>query len=533
MVVEAPQDWVEKTCGRLLGRSVRVDRGFFEQGGDSLALLRLAGRIREEFGASIPLSELFEASTIGDIAQRILERTPGEPRGASSDDVHLILDRPYPLVPAQRYWARVNLQRQQRGWPAFPMNIATATLLEGSFEPALLRRALKILSQRHEALRTSFPDGYASEYQIFSREIEPELLEYDFSRLSPAEAMARAIDTSAELSTRVWDSLTAPLWGVLLVKLDSARHILSVSMWHLISDGWSFALFMNELGLIYDALADGTEPTLPTVAGAWAKTVAARPFEVSAEQADDLADRLPDGGGVRHVDLPGAHPLPVSPTFAGASASVTLDARKIRRLCEEAGVSLHNGVLAILGLLAFSVTAEEVQSVRCSTARRLSPADERVFGYFGNAVVILVDVRGAPTFRRLLKRVGEAAVQAWAIEPLDLFGILRHCDPDAYDDVSDRWFLEFNYDAPVPGWSEIPTFTGVRSSGVELPTRPVTNMYEFEAHERGDSIVLDFYYTLDEFMPVAADQMMSSLGWIYELVCEHPDIAISQKIVTG
>ena len=155
---QAPRDEHEQRLaqlwGELLGHAqVGIQSNFFQLGGHSLSLTTLRGRIREAFQAQLSIQSLFAHPTITEqvalIRQYQLQphhhvALPAMARQARPERLPLSFAQ-------QRLWF---LEQLLTGSALY--NIPMAFMLTGALDTAALQRSLKVLSQRHESLRTIF-----------------------------------------------------------------------------------------------------------------------------------------------------------------------------------------------------------------------------------------------------------------------------------------------------------------------------------------------------------------------------------------
>ncbi|HEY6321984.1 MAG TPA: amino acid adenylation domain-containing protein, partial [Thermoanaerobaculia bacterium] len=269
-------DPVEELLGGLWCQVLGVERAdpqgnFFDLGGHSLRATQLISRIRAALGVELPLRGLFEAPTLRQLAVAVtaaLEQgtrvppvaratrptagTAGTAGSAGADPVE---------APAsysqQRLWL---LEQLAAGNPAYV--IAAALELAGELEVAALAAALREVVRRQESLRTTFAAREGTAIQLIGPPWQPRLPRIDLRGLDPArrEACARSL-LDAQLG-RPFDLGGGPLLRTALLRLAPARHLLAVSMHHIVSDAWSLGVLVEEMAHLYTA-ASTRQPAPP------------------------------------------------------------------------------------------------------------------------------------------------------------------------------------------------------------------------------------------------------------------------------
>src|SRR5215211_1573157 len=256
----APEEQLVEIWVEVLGVArVGVHDDFFELGGHSLRATQLVSRVREVFQVELTLLSLFEEPTIAGLAERIDEAR----RGAQD------LTAP-PLVPASRD-AQLPLSfSQQRMWlldqlePGSPTyHISHALRLSGTLEVEALKRSLREIVTRHEALRTIFAAVDGEPVQVISATMDTTLPVEDLSGVPQAEREAEAKRLALEEKRRPFDLEQGPLFRARLLRLGEEEHVLLISMHHIVSDGWSMGVFWRELGALYVAFSRDEPSPLP------------------------------------------------------------------------------------------------------------------------------------------------------------------------------------------------------------------------------------------------------------------------------
>ncbi|HEY2737499.1 MAG TPA: condensation domain-containing protein, partial [Thermoanaerobaculia bacterium] len=304
---------------------VHPEDSLFDLGGHSLSVSRLVTRIAETFGVLLPARSLFIAPTpLGIIeALRTVGRDARLPSIARVPRGHP--DQPLPLSFAQqRLWV---LHQLTPGLTAY--HIPAALRLRGGLDIAALRRACTEIVRRHEALRTRFPVRLSSHGSEPVQEIDSAgplpLPEIDLTALLAALREAEARRIAAVETARLFDLATGPLLRVRLLRLAADESILLLVVHHLVSDGWSAAIFLRELAVLYAAFSQGEPSPLPELPVQYADyAVAQREWDtgILTLQLRYWTEHL--AGSPQRLDLPTDFPRPVREDDAGAAVPLHL-----------------------------------------------------------------------------------------------------------------------------------------------------------------------------------------------------------------
>ena len=418
--------WVE-----VLGVTrVGVHDDFFELGGHSLRATQLVSRVREVFQVELPLLSLFEEPTIGGLAERIEEAR----RGAQGPTAP-------PLEPATRD-AQLPLSfSQQRMWlldqlePDTPTyNISHALRLSGTLDTEALRRSLKEIVSRHEALRTTFAAVDGEPVQTISPAMDTKLPVEDLGRLPQAERDAEAKRLALEEKRRPFDLERGPLFRARLLRLVEEEHVLLVSMHHIVSDGWSMGVFWRELGALYGAFSRGGPSPLPELPIQYADYALWQRRWLSGEALDEQLGYWKEQlAGLTVLELPTDHPRPAVQTHRGARRSLALSeslTQALKDLSRQEGTTLFMVFLGALQVLLSRYSGQEDIAIGTPIAGRTRAETEELIGFFVNTLVMRTDLSGDPSFREALSRVREVALGAYDHQDLPFEKLVEELQPE-------------------------------------------------------------------------------------------------------
>ncbi len=437
----APRTPVEEMLvgvwGQLLGvEGAGPDDDFFALGGHSLLATRLTSRLRHLFAVDLSLREVFAAPRLGELAARIEElRGAGPARRARQE----------PIVPLPRDPEGLPLSfGQQRLWfldqlyPGSPLYNVPGTLrLRGPLAAAALAGALTEVIRRHEVLRTVFRSAGGEARQVVLPPAPVTLLNVDLGGLGPAARRSEADRLTREEARRPFDLARGPVLRGKLLRLGPEEHVLLLAMHHIVSDGWSMGLLVDELEAAYSALRAGGGPPLAHVLPPLPVQYA--DFAVwqrrrSAGWGEQLAYWRRQLGGVPPVlELPADRPRAAAPDLRGARESYRLPpalAEAAGRLARREGATLFMVALAALECLLGRHAGQHDFCVGSPTAGRTRLETEPLIGFFLNTLAFRARLDGDPTGRELLARVREAALDAHAHQEVPFEHLVEELQPE-------------------------------------------------------------------------------------------------------
>lgn len=385
--------------------TVEMDDDFFQLGGDSISGAQLIARVGEEFGIDVPLFLLFRIPTLAGLAEWLESRVK---RGARDFTVFERTARPenLPLSYAQqRLWFMAQMEGGSR-----PYHMPMGFHLCGALNVMALRRALNRIIERHEALRTTFAVVKGQPVQRIA-EVESssfQLIEHDLRSWESAEAgLMRLVEEEASAPFNLEDG---PLIRGRLMRTGQQQHALLITMHHIVSDGRSLGVLLEELNVLYRAYVEGEEDPLPELKVQYADyAVWQRKWmegEILKQQAEYWKNLLVGIPGL--LELPADYERPIQQDYAGAFVELTLEEELTARLTELSrarGTTIFMTLMAAWAALLGRLSGQHEVVIGTVAANRGRAEIEKLIGCFVNTLAVRVDLSGEPTVAELLERV--------------------------------------------------------------------------------------------------------------------------------
>ncbi|GLY50357.1 non-ribosomal peptide synthetase [Lentzea sp. NBRC 102530] len=427
----APRTPAERAVARAWAEVLALDPGrvgahddFLSLGGDSIQALRVVSRLRTALDVPLSTGDLMAARTVAGLADLLADRLP-----ITADDriTPLPADEVLPLSPAQRrLWLQHELDPT-----ATDYNTGVALRLRGPLDLDALRSAIDGLIARHETMRTTFAEVDGQGVQVVTQATVPLRVE----DLSAAAEQEDALDRlCAEELTTPFDLGTGPLVRVVLARLADDDHVLLLDQHHVVTDGWSVRIQVDDLLELYRAAVRRTtadlEP-LPVRYGdfaAWQHRRLDDPA-VTAE-LDHWRHVL---AGLDPLDLPTDRPRPAQRTTNGAVHRETLPDPLVRHLTEvgrNAGTTLFTSLAAAVQLLLARYTGRRDVAVGTASAGRGRPELDDLVGFFVNTLVLRSTVDPDVPFERFLADVRDTVLDAFAHDEVPFDRLVDELRPD-------------------------------------------------------------------------------------------------------
>ncbi len=426
----APRNEVEQVVAEIwadvLGvQKVGVFDHFFELGGHSLLATRLISRIQAALHLELSIRSLFEAPTVAGLVQRLSDAQAARPALRP-------FKRPVEIplsFPQRRLWF---LDRFEGPGPTY--NIPLALRFVGPLNCLALEASLGDLIERHESLRTVFPETLGVPRQVIleASNARPSLTVQPVTQETLGESLAAAAQEGFDLSTQI------PL-RVRLFALSQNEHVLLLVLHHIACDGWSMAPLGRDLGCAYTAHCQGSAPRMPALPVQYADYALWQQENLGGETDPDssIANQIAFWtktlqGLPEQLQLPTDRPRPATASHHGDVVPLRLDRelhQSLLTLARKNQVSLFMVLQAGLAVLLTRTGAGTDIPIGSPVAGRTDHALDELIGSFVNTLVLRTDTSGNPSFGELLTRVRDADLGAYTHQELPFERLVEILNP--------------------------------------------------------------------------------------------------------
>jgi amino acid adenylation domain-containing protein len=440
-----------------------------------------------------------------------------------------------PIVPAQG--ARNALSyAQSRQWFLWQLepdstayHVAGALRLRGPLDEAALRASFAALVSRHESLRTVFrTEAGGQPMQVVQAHAEPALQVIDLSEAPDVER--RACEHATQIAETPFDLSCGPLLRLGLIRLGAQEHLLVVVMHHIVSDGWSMQLIVNEFAAHYRGrvLGKAFQPApLPIQYADYAQWQ--RSWLEAGELERQLAYWKTQLGTEQPVlHLPADHARRADGRYRAGRLRVALPPTLIQPLQQRAqseGATLFMVHLAAFQALLQRYTGQADIRVGVPTANRHRPETEGVVGFFVNTQVLRSVVEPRASLRQLLAQVKAAALGAQAHQDLPFEQLVQALQPQRSLGQQPLFQVMFNHQREDHrALHELP---GLTIEPYELPSPAAQFELTLDTVESAQGAVHTvFSYAAELFEPATIERMAKHYEAMLRALAERPDAAI-------
>jgi amino acid adenylation domain-containing protein/non-ribosomal peptide synthase protein (TIGR01720 family) len=527
----APHTPIEEILALIWQQVLKVELvgrhdNFFELGGHSLLATQLISRVRSSLKVEVALRSLFAAPTIAELAPNIQRLQQQDLEFAASPILPRAENAEIGLSFAQqRLWFLDQLEPNSASY-----NIPFGLRLVGTLNVAALEQSLSEIIHRHEALRTNFVavDGQAA--QIIQTQPNWSVTVVDLQHLPWREKEIATQQLVQQQALLPFDLAHDALIRATLVILSETEQWLLVCMHHVVSDGWSIGVFVQELQALYNAYSQGKpSPLLPLPIQYADFALWQRQWlqgKVLQSQLSYWQEQL--AKAPTFLPLPTDRPRPAVQTFNGAYLEFALSGeltQQLTKLSQQQGCTLFMTLLAAYNTLLYRYTGQEDILVGTPIANRDRTEIEGLIGFFVNTLVMRTEISGDRSFNELLPRIREMALSAYAHQDLPFEMLVEALQPErdlSYTPLFQVMFVLNN--APK---SEV-ELTGLTVSSLPIESAIAKFDLTLSMENTTTGLVGGWEYNTDLFDSNTIERITGHFVTLLEAIVANPQERISQ-----
>ena len=521
----APEGELERAMAAIWSEVLKLghigrDDNFFELGGHSLLVTQVVSRVRRRLDLQVPLRTLFEHSTLRAYAQAVAQLVPAAQggivrcaRGAS----------PQLSFAQERQWFIWRLDPHSAAY-----NIPVALRLKGPLRRDALQGALDLLVQRHETLRTTFVEHDGAPRQV----IHPTLPIVIEERRPPVagEDLKGLVETEAH---RPFDLQRGPLLRVLLLPLATDECVLVLTLHHIIADGWSMQVLVDELIRVYAALRHDQPPALAELPIQYADFAAwQRQWMDGGErerQLDYWVSRL--GGEQPLLELPSDRPRPQQQSHRGRRIGIPLPAElaeALRRLAQAERGTLFMLLLASFQALLHRYSGQNDIRVGVPIANRNREETEGLIGFFVNTQVLRAELDGQLPFRELLRQVRQAVVEAQGHQDLPFEQLVDALQPERSLSHAPLFQVMYNHQRDDHRGSRFASLGELEVEDLAWDVQTAQFDLTLDTYESSNGLLAELTYATDLFDASSAERIAGHWLNLLQSIVARPEARIAE-----
>ncbi|WP_438301188.1 non-ribosomal peptide synthase/polyketide synthase [Pseudomonas sp. NMS19W] len=503
----APQTAAQHTVAEIWQAVLKLEQvglgdNFFELGGHSLLVTQVVSRVRQALNVQVPLRTLFEHSTLVDFVAALgVEQAQQEP----------------PIVALPRLQPLTLSYAQERQWFLWQLeptstayHVPAALRLRGELDLPALQRSFDALIARHESLRTCFVEEQGQTLQVIQAQtalniavesIDSELDESALQALVAAETL------------HLFDLQKGPLLRVKLLRLAADDHVLIITLHHIVSDGWSMGIMVNELVALYAAHSEGKTVQLPALPVQYADyAVWQRQWMDAGERERQLSYWTAQLGDGDHplLELPTDRPRPPEQSYRGARQDIPLSAELaagLKQVAQRENVTLFALLLASFQTLLHRYSGQADIRVGVPVANRNRVETEGLIGFFVNTQVLKAEFDSQQSFRSLLQQVKNTVLGAQAHQDLPFEQLVDALQPERSLSHSPLFQVLHNHQSQARQAEGATRLSKIEIEGLSWVSHTAQFDLTLDTFESADNVWAELTYATDLFDAVTMERL--------------------------
>lgn len=432
----------------------------------------------------------------------------------------------FPLTDSQ---ADIWLASQMEPQASWAYNEPFMVRLDGNLDLNRLQQAVDIVLPRHEGLYMRFsPEG---DYQ-YRGNLEP--VEIPVTGLSAGDGEAYEAELAAayaRVGSDEFDLTTGPLFRIEALKLPTVldgqagdpAHILLVSCHHIVGDGWSWNLILQELGHVYTSLGDGSPYDLDKPFG-FSRYVLAEAAGADTEAAEAAYDYWRE----QFADLPPALELPTDrarpavKTFSGGTVTHRFDPdvyEGVKQAAASQRASLFSTLFAGFNLLLSRLSGQNDIVMTVPSAGQLKVGESNLVGHCVNLLPVRTKLDPAGSFSDFLRATSTSVLDAYDNQDATLGGIVRRLDIPRNASRMPLTEINFNVDRDDAGVS----FGDLDVEVSHTPKEAVVFDIFFNINETREGLKVDCDFNTDLYDHETIERWIRYFETLLRSIVDNPD----------
>ncbi|NOX88828.1 MAG: amino acid adenylation domain-containing protein [Calditrichaeota bacterium] len=409
-------------------------------------------------------------------------------------------------------------------------NIPAASKLIGHLNIDILERSINEVIKRHESLRTIFKTDDGVPVQVILPELTIKIDQFDLRNLDSDFKEKEVQRLSNIEASRPFNLSTGPLIRASLIRYQDNEWVFIVVVHHIVSDGWSMNLFLNELSALYNALINNQTPQLPELPIQYADFALWQRKQLTDERLEELLNywKRQLEGLSEFIELPTDFPRPPVATYEGRRITFRLSeelVNKIKNFTSQRHTTLFLTLLSAFQALLYRYSLQDDFAVGTPVANRTLSEIEPLIGFFVNTLVLRADLSGCPNLDDLIQRNQKTLLEALQHQEIPFEKLVDSLSPERSMSHSPLFQVMFSFHT-----SEL---TANQLQHIQLkPFRLETPTAKFdlvmEVMERMDGIVCIFEYKTSLFKESTIHRLVDHFIQLTSRLLDEPELPVDK-----
>jgi amino acid adenylation domain-containing protein len=409
-------------------------------------------------------------------------------------------------------------------------NIPVSLQLFGTLNLTALEMAVKTIVRRHQVLRTHFELINDAPIQIINNDLSVNIPIVDLQQLSEPEQSAKVKQLAIDESQQPFDLAMAPLVRVILIQRSTISHVLLITMHHIISDGWSMGVFINEFSELYGDICANKSTQLPVLTIQYADFAHWQKQWLTGAVLDKQLNYWKQllTGAPPLLELPTDRPRPSIQGFAGDFVEFRLEpglSQQLNSLSKKSGTTMFMTMLAAFATLLSRYSGQDDIVIGSPIANRNRNETEPLIGFFVNTLVLRTKLQQNPTFLELLETVKQMTLDAYEHQDLPFEKLVEELQPERSLSYSPLFQVMFEMENTPMGKLDLPE---LQIAPLELDNINAKFDLTLSIQESESGLECGWEYKTDLFDRSSIDRMAVNFQTLLLSIVANPQQRVAQ-----
>jgi len=515
--------------GKLLGLwkevldldNISLSANFFSLGGHSIRATQLVNRIYETFDIRLKLRHVFMNPTIHQLAAIISKLDTDK----FSNIAKVPVADHYPVAPAQKeLWLAGQFEEGRIAY-----NMTAAFRLQGTLDKQALQQAFGYVINRHESLRTVFPEINGTPVQKIIP-VDQFAFRINASKLDALSDTFESDlnDEIVKVTSHAFDLENGPLLAASLIDIGAGEHLFIFAIHHIICDGWSLQIMTEELIYAYNKFVKSTQPDLPELT-------------LQYKDVTHWMERQNEDAGMAEFwqqQLHNYKPKPIfaydkapsgTPSFGGSKQTFSFDeatTRAIRALVAQEDTTLFLFLVALVNFVAFKYSDRDDLCIGSPVAGREHPDLDRQIGMYVNTLPMRNQFKATDRFSDLLGGCKRVALSAFERPQFNVGGLSDAFNGDLRADRGKLFDILLVLQKPGVDFDKINGFEGLKMSAYPIPHSFSRLPMTFNFIEKENEIACELEYNVSLYFEDTILLLIEKMKKAVGVILENPGLSI-------
>ncbi|MBE7122189.1 non-ribosomal peptide synthetase [Bacillus cereus] len=521
-----PRNEIEELLVNVWKEVLNIDQvgvydNFFELGGHSLLAIQVISRLFKELQLNLSIDVMFKCTTVNDLAKE-LERKMKVEQMEPILKIEKVFLNEADLLPSFSQQGLWFIDQFDPGSSAY--NIPFSFRFTGSLDLEVLKQSLSTIVKRHEVLRSVFTksDGQPKLTIVPFNEVDFCII--DLKEVSKEKKETQAMKLIQQEASKPFDLVKGPLFRFGVICLTDQEHLVYINIHHIVFDGWSLSVFMNELEVLYKAYLDSEPSILPELSIQYIDYAYwQRRWSEGKEFNKQLSYwKKQLSGELPNLQLPTNRLCSKRQTASGANYKFKLSSTlsdQLKLWSRQEGITLNMTLLAAFKVLLFKYTGQKDLLVGTPIAGRNREEIEKLIGFFVNTLLIRTNLNGNPTFKEFLNQVRDVCLEAYSNQDVPFEKVVEELNPERHVRQSTFFEVMFIHQNMPVKYIDLPK---LKVESIDIGKEVTKFDLTMITQEEEGFIVGEIVYDCELFDTYMIKRMAGHYQQLLELILENP-----------